>query len=266
MSHTVNATGMHLRNLLEDEDFHARREPSSLDPWREAQALRRLTRVLAGSPIQDVLQEVVDLAVELCGADSSGISLEEHGSDVDRRFRWIVVAGSFSRYVNGTTPRFFSPCGTCLDRNQPQIYSVSQPYYDFLGVEAEDISEGLLIPWIAGEQRGTLWAVNHDSHRIFSPRDYELLKTLADFASIAIGYRQQQQRAQLAEQRAALNARAHQLAHEINNPLQSITNSLYIAQNDGPDSKQHLEQAAADLAQLSKLGDTLLRSDTEPAL
>ena len=54
----------------------------------------------------------------------------------------MAVAGSFSQYLNGTTPRFYSPCGTCLDRGVPQRYAVTEPYYNFLGITAQPIREG----------------------------------------------------------------------------------------------------------------------------
>lgn len=60
---------------------------------------------------------------------------------------------------------------------------------------------------------------------------------------------------------AASSAMAHTLAHHINNPLQSITNSIFLALHS-PDNgarKQHLEQASEDLRRLSLLvGDLLL--------
>ena len=59
----------------------------------------------------------------------------------------------------------------------------------------------------------------------------------------------------------ASSAMAHTLAHHINNPLQSITNSIFLALHSGdPASRElHLEQASSDLRRLSKLvGDLLL--------
>lgn len=60
---------------------------------------------------------------------------------------------------------------------------------------------------------------------------------------------------------AASSAMAHTLAHHINNPLQSITNSIFLAQHSvDPDSRNlHLQQASEDLRHLSQLvGDLLL--------
>ena len=60
---------------------------------------------------------------------------------------------------------------------------------------------------------------------------------------------------------SASSAMAHTLAHHINNPLQSITNSIFLALHSGDPSARtlHLEQASEDLRQLSRLvGDLLL--------
>jgi signal transduction histidine kinase len=174
---------MELHDLLLDTEFLAR--TGSHRAENRFEALRTLARVFTEPP-DAVLQKLVDIAVEFCGADSAGISLEEPGEDGKLRFRWVAVSGSFSQYVNGTTPRFFSPCGTCLSSGRPQHYRVTKPYYDFLGVVAEPINDGMLIPWVSQENRGTIWAVSHRSPQTFTLDDYKLLSTLADFAGISV--------------------------------------------------------------------------------
>jgi hypothetical protein len=247
----ISETGMELRDLLLDPGFPKRRK-SEADPNRESVALRRLARTFAGNP-EFVLQELVDIAVEFCGADSAGISLEEESEAGDARFRWVVVAGSFQPYLNGTTPRQYSPCGTCLNSGKPQLYRVTKPYYDYLGVLAEPITDGILIPWSSDDSRGTLWAVAHHSDEAFDLDDYRLLKSLADFAAIAIRHQHQQEVLRREEREAASAARAHELAHQINNPLQSLTNTLYLARQGGDDTSAYIEQAARDLSSLSEL-------------
>src|ERR1700759_4641625 len=117
---TKSDTGMDLRDLLTDRGFKRRpRQPR--DPNRSAIAFRHFSKILAEDQ-ESVLQELVDAAVELCGADSAGISLE----DKERKsFEWVAIAGSFSPHLHGLTPRNYSPCGTCLDTGRPQLYSVT---------------------------------------------------------------------------------------------------------------------------------------------
>src|SRR6201999_2204472 len=109
------------------------------------------------------------------------------------------------------------------------LYTVTKPYYDFLGVVANDITDGLLIPWVAGDVRGTFWAVAQGDLERFDMRDVPTLEALADFASIAVRQHAQQEKKAKYLQQSTAAATAHQLAHEINNPLQSLTNTVYLA-------------------------------------
>lgn len=248
---------MELHDLLSDRDF-PRRAPKPRDPAREADALRRLAHVFASQP-EVVLQELCDIAVESCGADSAGISLEvPNPTPSEARFRWVAIAGSFAHFLHGTTPRFYSPCGTCLDRNQPQLYRVTKPYYDFLGIEAEPIADGLLIPWVVENARGTLWCVSHTNREAFDIEDYQLLRGLADFAAIAVRHRAQQEELVQRERTAAAAALANQLAHQINNPLQGVMNALFLAAQCEAGSRPYVLEAERSLEDLSRLVRTSL--------
>jgi hypothetical protein len=250
-------TGMELRDLLCDSKFSSRKSLSHRAD-RRFEALDQLAHVFAETP-EAVPQKLADIAVEFCGADSAGISLEEADEDGALWFRWIAIAGSFSKYLHGRTPRSYSPCGTCLDTGRAQLYRVTKPYYDFLGVEAEDITDGILIPWISDEVRGTIWAISHHSSEAFDIEDYRLLNSLADFAAIAIRHQHQEELLRKQEQAKASAARANELAHRINNPLQSLTNALYLASQGGSATQDYVKQASEELEALSDLVAKLLR-------
>jgi hypothetical protein len=175
-------SGVKIEDLLDSGEFLSRRnnEPRFTD--REAHAMQRLRESESQSP-DAILQELVQIAVDFCGADSSGISLEEVNEMGESQFRWIVVAGSFARHLNGTTPRFYSPCGTCIDRGVAQHFQVTHPYYNFLGVNAEPIRDGILIPWHSEKMLGTLWAVSHRAEDAFDMSDYEFLDKIAGVVS-----------------------------------------------------------------------------------
>lgn len=180
----VRDTGMELRDLLGDADFPLRkirdRKETSV-----ADAFRTLARVFADNP-EVILQRLVDAATTFCDADSAGISLEEGYQDGERRFRWIAVSGSFAPFLGGTTPRFFSPCGVALSSRRAQLYRVNSAYYDYLGIRAEPITDGILIPWQAGDMRGTIWVVSQQHREAFDLEDFKLIDGLADFAAIAL--------------------------------------------------------------------------------
>jgi nitrogen-specific signal transduction histidine kinase len=87
-----------------------------------------------------------------------------------------------------------------------------------------------------------------------------MMQVLADFA--AMGVRQQKQQRMLLEQAsaAAAAAMANDLAHKINNPLQSLTNNLYLAAegHHGEDGKAVGRAAFGDLEKLTTLVRELL--------
>lgn len=242
-------TGMEMRDLLDDPDFGTR-TGKKRDFHQPFEALSRITQVFAENPA-GVLQELVNVAVRCCGAESAGISQEEPNDAGEPTFRWIAIAGSFERYLGARTPRHYSPCGTCLDRRRAQLYRVTKPYYDFLGVMADPILDGMLIPWETETIRGTIWAVSHSSERAFEIQDYKLLRSLADFVGIILRQQAAEAQAKLRAKAEASAARAHRMAHQINNPLQSLTNTMFLARQGGPDTQKYIEQAFTELTALS---------------
>ena len=174
-------SGMHLRDLLDDAEFRNRpKQPR--EPNRTAIAFRHLLKLLAEDR-ESVLNELVNAAVRFCNAESAGISLEETETGT---FRWVAIAGTFEPYLGARTPRNHCPCGVCLDTGRPQLFRVTRPYYDFLGVTADPITDGILIPWSTEYFKGSLWCVSHSSAEAFDFDDYEFLRGLADFASIIL--------------------------------------------------------------------------------
>lgn len=184
LSIPIGQTGSGVK--IEDLDENALAGPGvPLDEKSRSEIFGHLIQAISDSP-EAAMKELVQIAVDYCHADSAGISLEEESGDRAVQFRWVAVAGSFQQYLNGTTPRFYSPCGTCVDRGVAQRYQVTRPYYNFLGVTAEPINDGLLIPWRSASQRGTLWLVSHHSENTFSKSDFSLMRRLAQFVSAGI--------------------------------------------------------------------------------
>ena len=194
-------SGMELRDLLEDPEFPLRKKRPRQETYA-ADAYRTVARVFADNP-DVILQRLVQAATTFCGADSAGISLEEGDEKGQRRFRWIAVSGSFAAFLGGTTPRFFSPCGTALDCGRVQLYRVGKTYYDYLGIKADPITDGILIPWQAGGIRGTVWVVSHRHREAFDVEDFKVMDGLTDFAAIAMQHHFHQRRSQKRERMPA---------------------------------------------------------------
>lgn len=109
----------------------------------------------------------------------------------------------------------------------------------------------MLIPWETDQIRGTIWAVSHTSEEAFDRADYELLKSLSDYVAVIIRQHKADEKARQAAKAEASLDRAHRMAHQINNPLQSLTNTLFLASQGGPDAQSHLQSALTELASLS---------------
>ena len=143
---------------------------------------------------------------------------------------------------------------------------MTKPFFDFMKIEADTVTDGLLIPWEVDGTHGTIWIMAHGRLEAFDTNDCHVMQMLANFAAMAV--RHQRQQKLLLEQASATAAAgmANQLAHEINNPLQSLTNCAYIASEnaDHPDSQALARDMAADLARLSALTRKLLALPQTP--
>jgi hypothetical protein len=243
---------------LQGNAMFERRPVHSRDTFQREEGMRRLARVFAELP-ERILQELVDVARELCGADSAGISVEE-SSEQPPVFRWAATSGKYVPFHNARLPYDFAPCSICLERGEPQHFRVGQAFFDVLGVPADLVTDGMLIPWEVEDIRGTIWVVAHGDSEAFDKHDYETVQGLADFAAIAVRHQRQQEELLRRAHAAAAAAMANELAHQINNPLQALTNVLFLAAagNNGPDGKIVAEAAAPDLQRLSNLVRRLL--------
>ncbi|MBA3589451.1 MAG: histidine kinase, partial [Methylibium sp.] len=71
----------------------------------EIKAFKAIAETLVSSP-RGVAQRLVDLAMELTGADSTGLSLEDE-CDGQPVFRWVATAGELRPHLHQTLPRDF---------------------------------------------------------------------------------------------------------------------------------------------------------------
>jgi hypothetical protein len=255
-------TGLEVIDLAEDASF-ARRHLHERDVAMQMEGMHRVARAFVDKP-DTILQELVNAAVELCGADSSGISVErEDGSDADF-YQWVATAGEYSGFLNATLPRSPSACGVCLERGRPQLFRVTQRFFDLMGIEAPTVTDGILLPWDEGESRGTIWIMAHGRSEAFDGNDVRMMQMLADF--VKTGVRQQRQQKQLMEQAmlGAAAGMANELAHRINNPLQSITNLVYLAARGGVsgDARALAEELEEPIQRLSVLAAKMLSLPT----
>ena len=251
------APGVEIVTLVGNAVFE-NRPPHNRDPFELEAGMRRLARVFAEHPDR-ILQELVDVAREVSGADSAGVSVEEPSANPPA-FRWVATSGKYLPFRNARLPYEFAPCSICLERGEAQHFRVGQAFFDILGVPADLVTDGMLIPWQVEDMRGTLWVVAHGETEAFDKHDYRTVQGMADFAAIAVRHQHQQKKSIGQANAAAVAAMANELAHQINNPLQGITNILFLATTGhyGEDGRIVAESAAPDLQKLSILVKKLL--------
>ena len=141
-----------------------------------------LVEEMAKSP-EDIFQKLVEAVLELCDAQSAGISLLDKGN---KKFFWPAIAGKWKPYIGGGTPRDFGPCGTVLDRNATLLFSHPERHFNYLAEASPAIEEGLLaLFYINGKAVGTIWAIAHDAEHQFDVEDARALESLSKFTSAA---------------------------------------------------------------------------------
>jgi signal transduction histidine kinase len=257
-------TGLVVLDLISDRSF-AQRRLHVHDAAAQIKGMNQLAQAFVGDP-DTILQVLVDAAVDLCGAESAGISIEVALS-TEKFYHWVATAGQYKRFLNAMLPLYPSACGVCLERGGPQILRVSQRFFDLMGIEAPIVTDGLLLPWQVDQTRGTFWIMAHKDPEAFDGEDLRMMQALADFASMAVVH-QRQQTAMIRQGSAAAAAKmANDLAHEINNPLQSLMNLVYVASagNGGGDAKVLAEELSDHILRLALLVGKLLQLPAEAA-
>jgi RNA polymerase sigma factor (sigma-70 family) len=246
-------TGLDVLDLDTHTEFtsrclHARDITMRLD------GLRRLTHSFLESP-DTILQELVNAAVDLCGADSAGISLEAQEKTDTSFYHWVATAGQYNRFLNAILPRYPSACGICLERGKPQLFRVRQRFFDIMGIEAPLVTDGILLPWQVDDTRGTIFIMAHGRTEAFDKDDGQMMRVLADFAAMAIRHQRQQHELLRQAQAAAAAAMANNLAHLINNPLQCLMQVAYLAAEGQSDLSMKTlgQELSVDLRRLSAL-------------
>ena len=220
------------------------RPARAADLKAEAAAIRRLADTMASDPAQ-VFELCVDLALELCRADTSGISLRERTEAGEDVFRWIAIAGAMKQHLHGTTPRHDSPCGIAVNSGMPLLMRRPELVYKYLDT-GRPIHDALLIP--LGEKgsrlEGTLWIVAHNPTRKFDGEDARLMHRIAVFTATARQMAQvvEQARAEASEQRVLFR----ELDHRVKNTLQMTASLLRVQLGslDDPAARAAIETAS----------------------
>ncbi len=235
----------------------------------EHRAFTLLAAEMAANP-RNMLQKLVELAVDVCDAHSAGISLLD--GDL---FRWEAVAGVLSGARGGTMPRAQSPCGVCLARNSTQLMHLPDRCFPALPAEPRFV-ETMLIPFHnQGVPIGTVWLVSHNHDRKFDREDERFVVQLSQFASASwLMLRSSEQLVQVNRRKDEFLA---MLGHELRGPLGAIfTATALVGTRTSDDAvatsavdmisrqSRHLLRLADDLLDMARIESGKLQLDRQP--
>ena len=120
---------------------------------------------------------IVEIALDLCGAGSAGLSIVEH-RDGKERFRWHAVAGLLRDNLWSIAPQAESPSAITVARNAVQLFVRPDRHFRSMAEVKPPILELLIAPFpVDGRPDGTIWVVAHDRARQFDAEDARLLAT-----------------------------------------------------------------------------------------
>jgi two-component sensor histidine kinase len=190
------------------------------DYLREKLAMQDLANHMSDRP-SEILPRLVQLAMQLCGADSAGISVLE---SENAQFRWLALKGVLSAFEGATTPRDFSPCGVCLDENGPVLMEHPERVYDWIREANISVPEVLLVPLVVKDRDaiGTLWIVAGATHH-FDGEHARLMAELASFVGVAL--RMIQTEEQLTAALEKQETLTKEMSHRVKN-LFAITDAM----------------------------------------
>lgn len=220
-------------------DALARRRPKRANHRLEKQALQQLAARMADDP-GDVLPHFVELAMNMTGAVSAGLSLYDLDAE-PAIFRWHCLRGLLARFEGATTPRHDSPCGVTLDRNAPALFSHPERMYDWIAAHQLVLPEVLLVPLFVGgrDPLGTLWMVG-DAEGHFDRGDARAASELASFVGVALRMARDQARL-----RSALDEQetvAKEMSHRLKN-LFAMTDGMIRATARSADTPASMAEA-----------------------
>jgi PAS domain S-box-containing protein len=200
---------VHLDEVLRTEEL-SQRSPRLPQYEAENRALHGLVAELASRP-QNLLQKLAETVLDLCRAESAGVSIPVPGEP--GTFRCDAVAGRALCLAGATLPRDDSPCGTVVDRDAAQLFDRPHRHFEALARVEPLINESLLVPFhVEGKPVGTIWAVGHTTECRFDAEDARLMASVSRFAWA--GYRVANALAEARSRRGRLEQRAQaQMRH-----------------------------------------------------
>jgi two-component sensor histidine kinase len=237
-----------------------RRAPKKTDYLQEKLALQDLAARMADQP-EEVLPRFVDLALEMTGGVSAGLSLYEENPRPGV-FRWTYLRGLLAPFNGATTPREFSPCGITLDRNAPVLSLHPERVYNWIADANIIVPEVLLVPLYLGGKAplGTLWIVS-PREEYFDSGHARAMTELASFVGIALRMVRGEQR--LNQALDAQEMLTREMSHRVNN-LFIVAEGMIRISLKASATKEELAENLSDRLHAFARAHALVRASVSP--
>ncbi|MCP3727730.1 ATP-binding protein [Paraburkholderia sp. CNPSo 3272] len=205
---------------LGDVTARSARKP---DYERECRALLALASAPAHSR-DALLQKTADFAMDLCCAQTAGISLLERAGD-ENVFRWHTVAGRLAHLSGLTTPWRECPCAVVIEAGEPLLFTALATDFPALASACGGVHEALILPIVSGGRRlGAMWVASLEENCRFTREDQRVLTDLASVASGVLELVRAREHSRRETQRYSEVIAV--LAHEFRNPLGPLENAI----------------------------------------
>ncbi|MCG5075378.1 ATP-binding protein [Paraburkholderia tagetis] len=270
--------------VLVTEDL-SRRPIAMRNYQAECAALSGLGKQMAVNA-RRVPQTVAELALDRCRADSAGVTMieprmtGERGEKGERGergerggrggrdeaesvLRLVAIAGPLASCAGRGARLDETPCGTAIERNTVLLVREPARYFAALRRVEPQIHEALIVPCaIDGEIVGAVWAATHTYDKRFDAQDARFLGDLGAFVAAAQRMTGALEQVNLTHQ---TDRRKDEflvtLAHELRNPLASISNvaQLLLRNNAAAPAPEGIAEILnRQVHQVTRLVDDLL--------
>ena len=239
-------------------DRLANRPETPPDYLREKLAIQDLANEMADHP-GDVLPRLVKIAMEICDANSAGVSVLDADAKV---FRWRGLQGVLSVFEGATTPRGNSPCGLCLDQQGAVLMQHPELAYDWIRDADIVVPELLLVPLFikGGTHLGTLWVVAREGCT-FDSGHVRVLTELATFTGIALRMIQSEENLkQSLDEQATLTK---EISHRVKNVFAIANGLIRVTARNSATKEQLAESLTGRLQALADAHALVRRSFSE---
>jgi signal transduction histidine kinase/CheY-like chemotaxis protein len=241
----------------------ARRHSRPRDYEAENRALVALADELSNHP-RNLLQKLAEIALELCHADSTGISILE-ASGIS--FRWHACAGIYATNLDVLVNGSSGPFAAAIAQNEPMLFEEPARLFPLSAQIEPAIAEALLIPFHDGRKPvGIVWLLAHSNERKFDSEDLRQMTSLSSFASAAYHAKRAIDKSMnlrdFLEKR--VDERTKALSH-VNNMLRQHIRERERIEDALRTARNQLEAEVSSLNRLHELGTQLLHTPDLPS-